>query len=142
MSAGSPKVPSTAWEASRTAQGFPVDEDAPRHAREAMSAVGIGLPSDELETARLLVSGLVTNSVRHSPRIEGATVGVFIGVDRDRLRVEVSDGATEGASSKTPTEEGGYGLALMAALATRWGGGREGGLNVTWFELDLPSPGS
>ena len=107
-----------------------------------MSAVGVGLPSGELETARLLVSELVTKSVRHSPTIEGATVGVFIGVRRDQLRVEVSDRGTEGARSETPTEEGAYGLALIAALATRWGGAREDGLNVTWFELDLSSPGS
>jgi hypothetical protein len=46
------------------------------------------------------------------------------------------------AFPQAPTEGGGYGLALIAALAARWGGGREDGLNVTWFELDPPSPGS
>jgi transcriptional regulator with XRE-family HTH domain len=142
MSAGSSKAPTTAWEAAELRKAFPVDEHAPGHARNAMSAVGVGLPLEQLETARLLVSELVTNSVRHGPTIEGATVDVFIGVRRDQLRVEVSDGAAEDARPKTPTEEGGYGLALIAALATRWGGACEDGLNVTWFELDLPSPGS
>jgi transcriptional regulator with XRE-family HTH domain len=142
MSAGSSKAPTTAWEAAELRKAFPVDEHAPGHARNAMSAVGVGLQLEQLETARLLVSELVTNSVRHGPTIEGATVDVFIGVRRDQLRVEVSDGAAEDARPKTPTEEGGYGLALIAALATRWGGACEDGLNVTWFELDLPSPGS
>jgi transcriptional regulator with XRE-family HTH domain len=141
MSAQSPKEPTRQWEDAELRKAFPADEFAARHARDAMSAVGIGLPSENLDTARLLVSELVMNSVRHGPATEDATVGVFIGVDRDRLRVEVSDGSTKGARPKTPTEEGGYGLALVAELATRWGAGREDGLNVTWFELDLPQPG-
>jgi hypothetical protein len=33
-------------------------------------------------------------------------------------------------------------MALVAELASRWGSGRERGVNVTWFELDLPVPGS
>jgi transcriptional regulator with XRE-family HTH domain len=131
-----------AWEAAELRKLLPADELAPRHAREAMSAVGAGLRNENLETARLLMSELVTNSVRHGPTSEGATVGVFIGVGRDRLRVEVSDGATERARPKSPSQDGGYGLSLVAALATRWGAGREGEMNVTWFELDLRSPGS
>jgi hypothetical protein len=67
---------------------------------------------------------------------------VFIGVGRDRMRVEVSDGSKQGARPKTPSEQGGYGLALVAELATRWGAGHQNSLNVTWFELDLPSPGA
>jgi transcriptional regulator with XRE-family HTH domain/anti-sigma regulatory factor (Ser/Thr protein kinase) len=142
MDATSPKAVTGAWEAAELRKLLPADELAPRHARDAMSAAGVGLPEDDLETARLLMSELVTNSVRHGPTNDDATVGVFIGVGRDRLRVEVSDGATEGARPRSPSEDGGYGLALVAALATRWGAGREGGMNVTWFELDLRSPGS
>ena len=76
------------------------------------------------------------------PNDESASVGVFVGVGRDRLRVEVSDGSAQGARPRSPSEEGGYGLALVASLASRWGAGREDGLNLTWFELDLPSPGA
>jgi anti-sigma regulatory factor (Ser/Thr protein kinase) len=141
MSAGSSSEATGGWEAAELRTTFPVDELAPGHARNAMSAAGVSLPTDNLETARLLVSELVTNSVRHGPTTEGATVGVFVGVGRDRVRVEVSDGSKDGVRPKPPTEEGGYGLTLLAALATRWGAGREDGLNVTWFELDLPSPG-
>jgi transcriptional regulator with XRE-family HTH domain len=142
IDSGSSKAVTRAWEAAELRKVLPADDFAPRHAREAVSAIGVGLPSDELETARLLMSELVTNSVRHGPTNEGATVSVFVGVGRDRLRVEVSDGSTEGARPKSPSEEGGYGLALVAVLATRWGAGREDGVNVTWFELDLLSPGS
>ena len=36
----------------------------------------------------------------------------------------------------------GYGLALVAAMTSRWGAGPRDGRNVTWFELTLPTPGS
>ena len=142
INAESSRQATGAWEAAELRKAFSVDDFAPKHARDAMSAVGVGLPSETLEIARVLTSELVTNSVRHGPTTEGSRVGVFIGVGRDRLRVAVSDGSPDGARPKTPSEEGGYGLALVSSLATRWGAGREGGLNVTWFELDLPSPGS
>ena len=143
MGAASATEATGAWEAAELRNLLPADATAPQHARTAMSAVGVGLPTEQLETARLLVSELVTNSVRHGPTTEGSTVGLFIGVGRDRLRVEVSDDSAGGARPRPPTEEeGGYGLTLVAVLATRWGAGREGDRNITWFELDLPLPGA
>jgi transcriptional regulator with XRE-family HTH domain/anti-sigma regulatory factor (Ser/Thr protein kinase) len=142
MSAASSKRATEAWEGAELRKSLPADDLAPGHAREAMSAVGVGLPAEALENARLLMSELVTNSVRHGPTTEGSTVGIFIGVGRDRLRVEVTDGSTTGARPRTPSEDGGYGLALVAELASRWGAGREGVGNMTWFELDLAAPGA
>jgi transcriptional regulator with XRE-family HTH domain/anti-sigma regulatory factor (Ser/Thr protein kinase) len=139
MGAQSSKQVTKPWEADEVRTVFPADELAPSHARAAMSGAGADLPSEVLEIARLLISELVTNSVRHGP--SGSTVGILIGVGRERLRVEVTDASPTGARPTAPTEEGGYGLALVAGLASRWGAGREGGRNVTWFELDLPSPG-
>ena len=130
------------WEAADVRNVLPANETAPRLARTAMSVAGVGLPTEQLETARLLATELVANSVRHGPTTEGSTIGLFIGVGRDLLRVEVADDATAGARPQSPTDEGGYGLSLVAALASRWGAGREGERNVTWFELDLPTPGA
>jgi transcriptional regulator with XRE-family HTH domain/anti-sigma regulatory factor (Ser/Thr protein kinase) len=134
----SSQAPTAAWEDAELRKSFPVDAHAPGLARDAVSVVGAGMPSDDLAVARLLVSELVTNSVLHGPKGGEVTIGLFIGVGRNRLRVEVSDGSTEGARPK----EGGYGLVLVATLSTRWGAGRQDGLNVTWFELDLRSPGT
>ena len=141
IAADSSQKKTRAWETAELRKSFPADVLAPRHARAAMAAVGVGLPEADLEIARVLISELVTNSVIHGSTGEGSTVGVFIGVGRDRLRVEVSDESQTKAGLRTPTPEGGYGLALVAELASRWGGGRENGVNVTWFELDLPLPG-
>jgi len=142
MAAESPSESTSAWQAAELRTLLPSNTSAPRHARAALSAVVVALPVEQVETARLLVSELVTNSVHHGPTTEDATVGLFVGVGRERLRVEVSDDASKGARPTTPSEEGGYGLAFVAELASRWGAGRERGRNVTWFELDLPTPGA
>jgi hypothetical protein len=70
-------------------------------------------------------------------------VGFFVSVERDVLRVEVSDDSPQAAIPKTPGAEGGFGLAVLEAMSTRWGSERtETGLNLTWFELDLVAPGA
>lgn len=129
------------WEAAELRRTLDVDDGAPRRARQVATAVTSDLSSDVQGTVQLLVSELVTNSVRHGPAADGASVDLFLGVGRDRIRVEVADGSTAGARPKSPSADGGYGLTLLASLASRWGAGRERGRNVTWFELDLPMPG-
>jgi two-component sensor histidine kinase len=84
----------------------------------------------------------VTNSVRHGPQGANATVEIAIGVERTLLRVEVADRSETSARPKTPSDEGGYGLALVTAMATRWGADPRNGRNVTWFEIELPLPGT
>jgi two-component sensor histidine kinase len=96
----------------------------------------------ELRKAFLAVEEeLVTNSIRHGPSAP-ATIGLFIEVANDRMRVEVSDGADAAPRLRPPTENGGHGLTLVDTLATRWHTSRDGDRNLTWFELDLPAPGA
>ena len=135
------EMESNGWEEAELRRSYPATELAPRAAREALAAVVADLPGEHLATGRLLVSELVSNSVRHGPRSGGAKVGIFVGVERNRLRVEVSDESTDVAELRQAGEDGGYGLLLVDALSSRWGSSRDGNLNVTWFELDLPPPG-
>ncbi|MFE1309136.1 ATP-binding protein [Streptomyces sp. NPDC058755] len=87
--------------------------------REACSEWGMG--SDAAETGALLISELVTNSVRHS---HSHSVRVIAEQPRaDRLRVAVVD-----KSRRMPVlgpvrldAFGGRGLLLVDALADRWG---------------------
>ena len=125
-----------------SAKSFPVDVRSPRAAREAISALAGDLPDETLAIARLLVSELVANSVKHGPSGQSTKVGLYVQVERDRLRAEVSDGSTRGARLRVAGETGGYGLILVEALSTRWGSGRDGDLNVTWFKLGVPLPGT
>jgi anti-sigma regulatory factor (Ser/Thr protein kinase)/DNA-binding XRE family transcriptional regulator len=136
---------SVAWEDAELRKSLPVNSMAPRAARKALRLVAEGVPDDELATAELLLSELVTNSVRHGPSGPSAKVGVVIEVERNLLRAEVSDGSPGGATPRPPDPEGdggGYGLLLLESLASQWGSRREGALNVTWFELELPLPGA
>jgi two-component sensor histidine kinase len=107
-------------------------------ARRAMR--GLALPSPLAEHAELLVSEVVTNSVRHA----GLDPREFIHLTADwsgtRLRVHVRDRpghlpAVSESIRPAPGAESGWGLYLVDRLATRWGTTADG----YWFEL-RPGP--
>jgi len=124
---------------------FRADSFAPKHARDAVALVAAGVGTEHVEVARLLVSELVTNSVLHAPAVEGSVVDVyvdlFVGLERDQLRVEVSHHSRTAPLQNHWARDGGYALAFVSALADRWGASREHDTNTTWFELNLPLPG-
>jgi two-component sensor histidine kinase len=130
------------WEQTQLRRSLAANEHAPRSARDVVSFVGSGIPEETLEIARLLTSELVSNSVRHGPTGPKAVIDLMVEVGRKDLRVEVSDRSAGGARPRPPDENGGWGLNLVDTLASRWGTRRSGELNVTWFEVDLPQPGS
>ena len=106
--------------------------------------IAAGVATERAETAQLLVSEVVTNSVLHQSMAEGSVdvvVDLFVGLERDQLRVEVTYNSPTAPPAKQWTRDGGYGLAFITALADRWGTGRDRNTNQTWFELDLPRPG-
>ena len=77
-----------------------------------------------LETALLLVSELVTNSVRHSGVPEGEDVVVRVDLWRDGCRLEVEDPGRDGVIAPQPQDPlngGGMGLNLVQMLSERWG---------------------
>lgn len=99
------------------------------------------LAESERGALRLLVSELVTNSVRHAAASE-APVDLAFRIANGTIRVEVHDGGA-GFVPGTPTPRGadagygGYGLFLVERMASRWGVETDDGTRV-WFELDLP----
>ena len=135
------EMQSSTWEEAELRKSFPANDRSPGAARDTLSALAGDLPDELLAIARLLVSELVANSVKYGPSAPSSKVGLYVRVERDRLRVEVSDGSTDNARPKPADETGGYGLLLVESLSSRWGSSREGDLNVTWFELGLPVPG-
>ena len=99
------------------------------------------VPASALDDARLLVSELVGNSMRHARLGPNDTIRVTAEVENDRLRVDVIDGGSGGGPPvaggirPSPGAESGWGLYLVETLATRWGHGA----GRYWFELEIGS---
>src|SRR3954452_19019738 len=107
-------------------------------ARSALMPLDDRLEPSALDDIRLLVSELVTNSVRHATDDGDGTVGLEVDLAADRVRVEVSDGGR--GFEPTPriadrSQPGGWGLYLVDQLADRWGVKRQGATRA-WFEMD------
>ena len=86
------------------------------------------------EDVLLLVSELVTNSVRHSDSEE---IDVRVFAQDGNIRVEVSDSGP-GFDEGTPRGDG-LGIEIVDKLAKRWGYDSGDGFTV-WAELDRPEP--
>ncbi|KUF17452.1 hypothetical protein AT728_15720 [Streptomyces silvensis] len=94
------------------------------------------------DVAQLLLSELVTNSIQHAYVPAGREIGVRVTRAEGRLRIEVADanGEQPAPRSARAEEESGRGLALVIALAERWGcHPRAYGVGkAVWAELRLP----
>lgn len=98
--------------------------------------------TDVVDDAVVLTSELVTNAVVHA----GTAADVLCLRTEDGVRIEVSDHYPEreiplqssGLDFGSPDREGGRGLLLCAALASRWGVEYTPAHKHVWFQLDLP----
>lgn len=110
--------------------------EAAAMARSALGALEGRLQGDLLDDVRLLVSELITNSVRHSNA--AGRVSLEVGLAERTLRVEVAD-AGAGFEPRPRVagqrKDSGWGLYLVDRLADRWGVVRDPGTRV-WFEID------
>jgi anti-sigma regulatory factor (Ser/Thr protein kinase) len=121
--------------AERFGTKLPHGVDAPRLARGLLGAwAGATLGPDQLDTARLLVSELVTNAVVHGR----GKITLRVWLRADAVRVEVRDQGEGFAHSPRRPEApipGGWGLQLVSMQSSRWGIGHD--CARVWFELDL-----
>jgi anti-sigma regulatory factor (Ser/Thr protein kinase) len=91
-----------------------------------------------LETVRLVISELVTNSIRHADLGPRDRIDLHVSLTANGVRVEVIDNGRGFRPSPEPTPRGtsGYGHFLVDQLADRWGVTRDGRTRV-WAEVDL-----
>ena len=114
---------------------IPRDASAPGHARRAIEDLNGRIAPDLVPDVKILVSELITNSVKY-----GGDGAVSLRVEAEgprKLRVEVIDqgtGFVPVARRRPVTEAGGWGLHLVHTLSDRWGV-HEGSTHV-WFEID------
>lgn len=118
-------------------------EPAPRsaaRAREALTALRPKLDDDVYADIELVLTELVTNSVRHGRLAEGEAIQVRGAVNDGVLRVEVSDagpGFEPGMPRPAGDGTGGWGLVIADRLADRWGVRRDGTRTTVWLEREL-----
>lgn len=109
---------------------------APLEARRALEPLRTEVEAEVYESLRLLVSELVTNSVKYGG--EG-DIDLRVWVTPTVVRTEVIDqgnGFDPPAGPPDPGTVGGWGLHLVERIAERWGA-FEGSTHV-WFELRRP----
>lgn len=100
--------------------------------RHTLAGWGVGRVDDVV----LIASELFTNAVLHG----GGDVDVTLSVAGDRVRLEVADGGGAAVPSEarrpTPDAVTGRGLAIVDALAQRWGNRSDrAGRTCVWIEV-------
>lgn len=116
----------------------PVGPEGARKARQQLAGLERQVGREVLDNLRLMVSELVTNSIRHAGLPAEARIELKVQVGSGRIRVEVIDpGPGFEPRPVTPSlyQTSGWGLYLVDQLSDRWGVIR-GTYTRVWFELD------
>jgi anti-sigma regulatory factor (Ser/Thr protein kinase) len=114
------------------------DPDSAAEARRALGEISDHLTPRRLEDARLLVSELVTNAIRHAGLDVDDVIRLVVEAGERALRIEVCDpgpGFELTEPAPDPARPSGWGLYLVRELSDRWGVDRNTETRV-WFELD------
>jgi anti-sigma regulatory factor (Ser/Thr protein kinase) len=118
----------------RIARRLRARPEAAGEARELIDELEVSTRQDT--DAKLLLSEVVTNSVRHAGLSKDDSIEVVLEAG-DVLRVEVRDrgaGFEHVAPAPDPARPSGWGLYLVEQLADRWGV-ETGPPTTVWFEL-------
>ncbi|GHH08807.1 ATP-binding protein [Streptomyces rubradiris] len=112
--------------------------EARHQAVDAIAGWGLGLGTEVVHAAELLVSELVTNAVQYAGT---GSVSLVVCLDETVLRIEVCDTNPVLPQPTLPDadSEGGRGLFLVAALADRCHAEPTETGKRCWAEIDLPS---
>jgi len=103
---------------------LPLDVQAPSSARFVVADfLSDRLPVRMVETAQLIISELVSNSLRHNSAPQDQAVVVRVALDRDTWRLEVEDPGGDGVLAPDPERAaaGRLGMNLVQSLSECWG---------------------
>ena len=108
-------------------------------ARRCLNRLDTVLPPEKLEDVRLVVSELVTNSVRYAGLSPDEQISLAVVISDGAVRGRVCDPGPgfEKPSEPRPSTDwsGGWGLPILERISDRWGVERNGYVCV-WFEID------
>lgn len=117
---------------------LPASAESAAAARDAVRSLELGFRVESIVT--LLVTELVSNSIRHADIPADAELRLRIEPMSSRLLAEVCDGGSgfhlRGGEPER-REVGGLGLLLVDRLSDSWGIEREKDSTCVWFEVDL-----
>jgi len=109
---------------------------AARHSLDEFEGL---LPPEKLEDVRLVVSELVTNSVRHARLSPEEQISLMVTVSAGSVRGRVCDSGpgfeVPSEPSPRPDLSGGWALPIVETISDRWGVERNRHTCV-WFEID------
>jgi anti-sigma regulatory factor (Ser/Thr protein kinase) len=111
-------------------------------ARDRLSQELRDMPRSFVDDARLVVTELVSNALRHARPLADGTVRVSWRYEAGCLEVAVTDGGSPTlpqVARATEDSLGGRGLAIVSAIADDWGIRREGSTTSVWAMLALAS---
>ncbi len=103
---------------------LPLDVQAPSSARFVVADfLNDRLPLRLVETAQLIISELVSNSLRHNSAPQDQAVVVRVALDRETWRLEVEDPGGNGVLAPDPERAaaGRLGMNLVQSLSECWG---------------------
>jgi anti-sigma regulatory factor (Ser/Thr protein kinase) len=112
-------------------------------ARLALSDLDSHVDASIAFDVRLLVSELVTNSVKHARVSEEESILLGVKIDAEIVRVEVRDngpGFDPPPAAPPDDADEGWGLFLVEQLADEWGVDRD--RQAVWFQIDCANRGS
>lgn len=117
---------------------LPVRPESVTAARHSLNGLSQLVPEELLDQLQLLVSELVTNSIRHAGLTMTDWIDVEVSVSDQRARIEVADPGVSfrPPSDPSPAETSGFGLFLVQQMSSRWGV-RTGDVTSVWAELQL-----
>ena len=116
------------------------DLDAPAAARRALDGFGGPLEDDVIERSALVVTEVVTNSVKHAALTAAQPIDLYIELLPACLRIEVTDEGSAGfdpvVTLPYPGQDSGRGFWMVDQLTDRWGVDFTRSTRV-WCEFDL-----
>jgi anti-anti-sigma factor len=128
---------STDEQAGELDRRFPASKDAVGESRRAFDAAFPDLSDNVRDDARIIVSELVTNGIRHGAGDNG-WVRLVVRRREHLIRIEVTD--SNGSANRPhiperdPDRTSGWGLMLVERLAAKWGVSMDG-VTTVWCEL-------
>jgi two-component sensor histidine kinase len=107
------------------------------HARRFASDAAAALPPDVVDIVALLATELATNAILHA----GTSFEFAIEVSPDKVTLCVSDDSAVTPTVKhyKPQDVTGRGLALVEALAARWGVDTTPTGKTVWCDIAIPT---